>query len=108
MAALSGLAQTPARVEKMFQDQTTYNINGIFRVNFFVRGEPISVVIDDNLPMDPDDLKKPLHAQGGVSNSWWAPLVEKAYAKMNVVYGNIGNDFKNGIRSFRDLTGMPT
>jgi hypothetical protein len=56
--------------------------------------------------MNPDDLKKPVNAQGGPMNSWWGPLLEKAYAKLNVVYGNI--DGGNGIRSFRDLTGMPT
>ena len=69
-------------------------------------GEERSLIIDDNIPMDPDDLKKPVGAQGGQNNSWWGPLLEKAYAKLNVVYGNI--DGGAGMRSFRDLTGMPT
>ena len=106
LATAAALAQVPARIEKIFDSQTTYNINGIFQIDLHVRGEPVSIIIDDNIPMNPDDLKKPVNAQGGFKNSWWGPLLEKAYAKMNVVYGNIDTSF--GIRSFRDLTGMPT
>jgi hypothetical protein len=106
LASAAALAQVPARIEKIFDSQTTYNIDGIFKLDLHVRGEPVSIIVDDNIPMNPDDLKKPVNAQGGFKNSWWGPLLEKAYAKMNVVYGNIDTSF--GIRSFRDLTGMPT
>ena len=44
-------------------------------------------------------------AAESVNGGWWMPILEKAYAKYNVFYGNIEGG--NAMQSFRDLTGMP-
>lgn len=69
-------------------------------------GEETSVVIDDNLPMNPDNDKETVNSRHSIDHAWWGPLLEKAYSKMNVGYGTI--DGGDGLRAFRDLTGMPT
>lgn len=69
---------------------------GAFELNFYVRGEQKQVVIDDKLATDDDgniiNAKPSMDGQ-----SWYLPLIEKAYAKMNVNYKNLnkGNNADN-------------
>ena len=49
-ASLSSVAEVPARVWRMF-DIKTYNSKGIYSIRLFELGVPISVVIDDYLPI---------------------------------------------------------
>jgi len=72
--------------------------------NFFDRGEPISIVVDDQLAMNA--MGAPINSRQSVHGAWWLPILEKAYAKFNVFYANINGG--TPLQSFRDLTGMPT
>lgn len=56
-------------------------------INFFDRGEPISVVVDDTLPMTA--MNTPVNSHMSIHGAWWMPILEKAYAKYNVFYANI-------------------
>ena len=47
----------------------------------------------------------PLYAQQSVNQAWWGPLLEKAYAKLNVDYQNlVGGQM---LEAFRDMAHMP-
>lgn len=82
------MAENPERVRKLFEN-THYPDNGAFKLNFFFKGEQISIIVDDRLPMKPKGSFKPLMAAESVNGGWWMPILEKAYAKYNVFYGNI-------------------
>lgn len=67
---------------------------------------PQTVVIDDQLPM----LNETMTANAGPSkgNGWWLPLLEKAYAKINVNYENLNRGSSlNQVEALRALTGAP-
>ena len=68
---------------------------GMFRFKFFRMEQFEDVTIDDFIP----DQRADPH-----NNEWWVPLCEKAYAKFNGTYDNIGN---GGISSWAltELTG---
>jgi hypothetical protein len=50
MAVGAALAEWPTRVQKLFVN-SEYPANGAFMINFFDRGEPIRIVVDDTLAM---------------------------------------------------------
>jgi hypothetical protein len=50
LAGLASVALVPADIWKMF-DIKTYNTKGIYSIRFYELGVPISVVIDDYLPI---------------------------------------------------------
>ena len=39
------------------------------------------------------------------NGAWWVPMIEKAYAKMNVNYANLNGG--SPMQGFRELTAMP-
>jgi len=45
------MAQVPGSVEQMFLNDDV-NANGIYAVNFYALGMPITVVVDDFLPLN--------------------------------------------------------
>ena len=53
---------------------------GLYVVQFFKQGDPVSVVIDDRLPVDSEGRLVFAECTDG---SVWAPLIEKAYAKLH-------------------------
>ena len=53
LAVGSALAENPERVRKLFTN-VNYPQNGAFKTNMFVRGEPISIIVDDWLPIAGD------------------------------------------------------
>lgn len=58
MAAAAALAEYPDRVKKLFANKE-YPEEGIFKLNLYVMGELINVIIDDRFPTK---YKKPIHA----------------------------------------------
>ena len=52
MSALSAIAEKPNRVESMFVDTFGGEINpaGVYGVNMYALGVPITVLVDDFLP----------------------------------------------------------
>ena len=68
-------------------------------VTFFVRGEPMNIVIDDWIALKPNWYrwfgtdKEILNAKPSKHYpAWWLVLLEKAYAKMYVTYDNLNWD----------------
>jgi len=50
LSAIAACAEKPSRVWNMF-DTKTYNTAGIYSIRFYDLGAPISVIIDDGLPI---------------------------------------------------------
>jgi calpain-15 len=61
------------------------------------------VYIDDRLPLG--DKGGILNSRMSVNKAWWLPILEKAYAKMNVNYSTLNGG--NPSQALRELTGMP-
>jgi len=60
-------------------------------------------IVDDRLPIN--DWGDPINARPSPNGAWWLPILEKAYAKMNVNYANLNGG--TPIQAFRELTNMP-
>lgn len=68
----------------------------------------IYVNIDDRIPSydHGNYVYRPWGVTPGVDGSWWMPLLEKAYAKLEVNYDRLSGGF--GYEGLRVLTGEPT
>lgn len=59
----------------------------------FYKGIRKTINIDDYLPLKKDFAKRNrvlyLNAGPSKNGAWWLPLLEKAYAKLNVNYNNL-------------------
>lgn len=83
IAAMSAFAEYPSRVHDIFHNDEA-NQSGLYGVNLYVLGTPITVWIDDYLPFVLNYWTKEerlYYSQVGSDNSLWGPLVEKAIAK---------------------------
>ena len=63
LATGAALAEKPERLMKIFSNIKDYPANGAFKLNFYAMGRPISVVVDDYLPMDPRHPKRPVNSK---------------------------------------------
>ena len=77
------------------------------RVSFWVKNRWVGVNIDDRVPsIDHGGVYRPWAVRPGVDGSWWMPILEKAYAKLDVNYDRIAGGW--GKEGLRTLTGQPT
>ena len=81
MAAISALAEDPARVDKiMISDDI--EPAGIYAMNMYSLGIPFTQIIDDWMPMVNNHT---IYGRTGRDGSIWAAVAEKMFAKW---YGN--------------------
>lgn len=83
------MAQDPRRIRKIFNIESL-NTKGVYSVNLYVMGIPVTVTVDDYLPFlryetKPDGTRKLKYGYTGPDGSLWMPILEKAAAKL---YGN--------------------
>ncbi|XP_071377859.1 calpain-2 catalytic subunit-like isoform X2 [Centroberyx affinis] len=86
---------------------------GIFHFRFWRCGKWVDVVIDDLLPTR---NKEPVSVSSRSGNEFWAPLLEKAYAKVCGSYGDMiagflpeaFKDFSGGVHMNYTLTKKPS
>lgn len=100
LSALSALAEKPERIKKLFV-VGRYAKEGVHALRFYHKAEPTFVTIDDRLPVM--DNGWPVNARQSVIGDWWVPLIEKAFAKMNVNYANLHGGMQ--YEAMRALTG---
>jgi hypothetical protein len=117
LSALAALAENPVRIKKLFP-QLTLNNNGVFEVNIFLHGEPVTILLDDffvvkdvendnkneesNEDQDQDVEKEKELAFAKInpdSNSIWPILLEKTWAKLNgnyekIISGNVSEVYE--------------
>lgn len=85
VAAASCVAQTPKRIRKLFVTDDL-NENGVYTVQLYSMGIPVTVTVDDYLPfMWENNAYKLRYAAASEDKALWMPILEKAAAKL---YGN--------------------
>ena len=108
MSAISAIAEEPGRVEKMFLNTSNaVEPKGIYGVNMFALGVPITIIVDDYIPTyeyDTDDYRN-LFAGAGTDFSVWGAVIEKAFAKFHGNYKHIVGGI--GRMAVRTLVGGP-
>ena len=97
----AALADRGDYITKLFE-QKQYNEEGIFTINAHVKGRPEEITIDDLFPAY---SHRPAFAKPSTDNGWWLPLLEKAFAKVNVNYEMISTG--THAEAARFLTGAP-
>ena len=73
-------------------------------MQFFIKGEPVNVVIDDLLPVTPGEYyvnARPIKDSG----TFWEVILEKAFAKVFINYSNLNGGLAP--EALRVLTGAP-
>ncbi|KAJ8319152.1 hypothetical protein KUTeg_004243 [Tegillarca granosa] len=86
IAGASLISQHKKLLERVVPHDQDFDQNyaGIFRFNFWWYGKWIEVIVDDYLPTDGYRL---IYAKNREEpNEFWAPLLEKAYAKLHGCY----------------------
>ncbi|TKS82846.1 Calpain-11 [Collichthys lucidus] len=111
LAAINSLTfHKSLMVQVVPMDQSFNNYAGIFHFRFWRFGKWVDVVIDDYLPT----LNKSLLSVSSKSqNEFWAPLLEKAYAKVCGTYADMSagwsteaaKDFSGGVHMSYQLRG---
>ena len=105
MAALSALAEYPGRIESLFLNKEISEA-GAYGVQFYALGVPITITIDDWLPVDKNEPSKTWYAQIGDDGALWPSIIEKAFAKFLGSYARqILGDAVDGIST---LNGSPS
>lgn len=109
LSSASAVAAVPSRIQKMFVN-TEYSTDGAFEIYFYVRGEKVSVTIDDRLPImnyppGYSTVYPTLNSHPAPSGAWWLVLLEKAFAKLNGNYTQINSGAPS--EALRAITGMP-
>ena len=106
LAACATMAQIPGTIEKMFLNpKNELSKNGIYGVNFYSLGVPLTVLVDDYLPLSEDSAgnKSTLFAGIGEDSSLWVPMMEKAFAKYHGNYSHIvGGDARMAARTMNN------
>lgn len=103
MAAVS-LAEEPARIKDIFLvDQK--NSAGVYAATMYLLGMPITVTVDDYLPLDKHKNKPIYGGIGEDDGALWGAIFEKMFAKF---YGNyVGLEGGVGSDGITAMTGAP-
>ena len=109
ISAISTAAEWPKLITDMFVTGTDMSgpNAGIIGVKFFIRGKPWVVTIDDKLYWYTSGGSKYLkfNQPDSTNNIMWAPILEKAWAKVKGNYdATFGGFVVSGLRS---ITGAP-
>lgn len=84
LAAAISIAESEERLNAMFTIKEK-NSASVYATQLFLLGMPITVVIDDHLPMINDSVRQLPFSRVGKDGALWGPLFEKSVAKY---YGN--------------------
>ena len=103
LASAAAIAENPERIRNIISNEN-YTKSGVFEFKFWIKAEPVSVVIDDLLPTN--TKRELVNARPSDTNfGWWLVLLEKAYAKLSINYANLNGGLQ--AEALRTLTGMP-
>ena len=101
------MAEWPNYITDMFVTGMEHNGSGIHGIKFYIRGKPWVVSIDDKLAFKNYYGSYYLRGVnvGEDSNSMWAPILEKAWAKVKGSFeASEGGFVQTGLRS---ILGVP-
>lgn len=108
LGSVSALAEVPNRVENIIVNQENDpNAAGIYAFNLYALGMPITITVDDYLPiLDSEEGLSTIGAHLGDDHSLWMPLLEKAFAKFVGNYYRTEGGLADEALSY--LTNAPT
>ena len=101
ISVLASLSKFPNLIKQKFRK--TFTQTGYYEIILFIDGEWQIVFVDDYFPFDTRNTFKYGRPNG---NAIWGILLEKAWAKLNGGYSNLGN--KCMINSTTALLGIPS
>lgn len=115
VASMAALADVPDYLNRVIPSNQSFdkaNYAGVFHFRFWVNGEWVDVVVDDRIPVSTVSSGPAFCKNSVDTNEMFGPLLEKAYAKLNICYEFLvgGNpkdaliDFTGGINEGYDLT----
>jgi hypothetical protein len=104
LSASGAMAEDPQRLMDMFVVKE-YNEAGIFAVNFYQLGVPVTVIVDDYVPHYGNRFTTVFAKIQPDEGSTWVTILEKAYAKLVGNYAQMNAGW--GFRGIHDLTGWP-
>jgi len=104
MASCIALAEFPGRVEDVFLNRGKSEA-GVYGLQFWALNVPVTILVDDVLPLNKNSPSNTLYAKLGEDGSVWGAVMEKAFAKFHGTYARIaGGDSADGIST---LNGSP-
>ena len=104
MSSVGTMAEASGdRIRDLFINKDYPTSQGLVAMRVFVKGKPQVVTIDDYLPFVNGNLQ---FARRPGDGSLWGPMVEKAWAKVNGNYEDIGSGWQ--AESWRVLNGAPS
>ena len=103
------MAEVPGRLESVFVSEETNSTNGIshngiYAVNMHALMMPVTITIDDRIPLK-KGTDRTLYANIGRDKSVWGPLFEKAFAKYHGSYEALVGG--NPTVAINTITGSP-
>lgn len=101
MAALSGVAESPERLERIV---VPYEKKGIYEVELYAQAKWWKFVVDDLLPTRKGG-KYLRYAKPAKGNAIWPMIFEKAFAKFHTSYGQLSHG--QNYEALYTITGMP-
>ena len=104
ISAAMSIAEDEARLKDIFTIDVKNSV-GIYAAKMYLLGVPITVVIDDNLPLYKDSVRLTMYAEIGDDGAIWGTLFEKFYAKYFGNYEII--DAGQAARGIEVVTGSP-
>jgi len=107
MASMIAVSTKPGLIEKVFVTKEK-NEPGIYIVNFYIRGIPWKIAVDDGslFAFDIDNHKYSRFSQFEKHQAIWPSIIEKAFSKIKGSYKQaVAGMNTNGLRT---LTGAPT
>jgi len=106
IAAMSALTQNNLVLKRVIPPDQSFQSDwyaGIFHFRFWRYQQWYDVVIDDRLPYLTTEDRLWSARNTSELNEFWVPLLEKAYAKLNGSYSNLGGGLP--VNALTDFTG---
>jgi hypothetical protein len=88
LSSITALAEYPGRIEGSFLNKEI-SAAGVYGIQMYALGVPITVMVDDHLPLYGSSGSRTRYSQIGTDGSVWGPLMEKAFAKFHGNYARI-------------------
>ena len=80
VVAAASIAEEPDRIHDIVEIDVKNSV-GIYATSMYLLGMPITVIVDDYLPIEPMDNSQLRYAQVPEDGALWGPILEKTFAK---------------------------
>ena len=88
LSSITALAEYPGRIESTFLNKELSKA-GVYGIQMYALGVPITVMVDDYLPLYSKQGTSTRYAKISKDGALWGPIMEKAFAKFHGNYARI-------------------